>query len=82
MESGFGGKMKTSRALCTLKKRMVDDENTGLTDQEIWYGNRFLIRKACVHSFIYSLSVTNMFRVLRIGIVENMKKIDDMPLLF
>ena len=31
---GFGGKMKASCAWCMLKKRTVDDEINGLTDQE------------------------------------------------
>lgn len=40
VESGPGGKMKTSYASVywyTLKRKMVNDENPGLTDQEIWY---------------------------------------------
>lgn len=65
-----------------LKKRLVDDETTGLTDQEIWYRNNFLIGGgAHVHLFLYSLSVTKKFRALRIGTIENKKKID-MSLLF
>lgn len=37
---------------------MVNDENTGLTDQEIWYQNHFLIRIALVvHSFIHSVII-------------------------
>lgn len=41
IESGPGGKMETSCASACWytmrKRRMVNDDNTGLTDQEIWY---------------------------------------------
>lgn len=91
---GFGGQMNTSCALCTLKKRTVDDEINGLIDQEkdcfsftiqkghfgFMVQNCFLIRRAHIHLFIYSLSVTSMFRALTIGIVENMRKIVVMSL--
>lgn len=65
-----------------LKKRLVDDETTGLTDQEIWYRNNFLIGGGhmSIYFFIHCL-LTKKFRALRIGTIENKKKID-MSLLF